>query len=193
MGDPLVSRLGRPPEMEMWSRSPCIPPRLPASSARGGSGSTLPRFCNPAQTLRPWSLPRKNITLGRDATGVTLSGKKEGFALTNGAWVCNQSIQAGFRLDCTLDPRQAMGQILVCISAVQNAARRFQGSSLRVSTEGAAGEPRSAHRPQPCRSSWRGAGGSSRRNTGSIRAPAAQLRRWHEQGAMLLKSMSDGC
>lgn len=63
-----------------------------------------------------------------------MSGKKEGFALTCGAWVCNQSIQAGFRLDCTLDPRQAMGRILVCISAVQTPARWFQGRSLRVST-----------------------------------------------------------
>ena len=189
--------------------SPCFPPLqtpqkwrcgagAPASphgplQARGGSGSTSLWLRSPAPTLRPWSLPRKNNTSGWDATGVTLSEKKEGFASTSGARVCNQNIQAGFRLDCTLDPSQAMGRILLRISAVQTPARRFQGSSPQVSSEGAVGEPRSPRCPLPGRWSWRGAGGSRWQQTGSVRAPAARLRRWHELGAALLNSTSNGC
>lgn len=125
----LLAILGLVPGAESPPSPPLHPPEAGPWSPHAplGSRPALPERCSPAAphpapALRPWSPPRKNTTSGRGATGVTLSGKKEGFALTCGAWVCNQSTQAGFRLDCTLAPRQAMGRILGCTSAVQTPA-----------------------------------------------------------------------
>lgn len=109
------------PPLHPQKQGPGAPTCPSAPGQRCPSGAAQ-QHLTPAPALRPWSPPRKNTTSGRGATGVTLSGKKEGFALTCGAWVCNQSTQAGFRLDCTLAPRQAMGRILVCTSAAQTPA-----------------------------------------------------------------------
>lgn len=192
MGDPFVSHLCRPPEMGIWSQSPHHPRGSLQALPRAGR-QHLVLALHPGSNAAPLVSPQEKHHLGLRCNRSDVVWKERRICFNQQRVGLQPKYTGG--LQARLYPGALPGDgpnpglHLHRADSCSVVSGQFRPGFHRGSRGGAEVIPLlSAPRSSCC-----GAGGSSWQNTGSIRAPGAQLRRWHERGVMLLKSVSNGC